>query len=127
MPLSDQAIEIIKERESEKDSNKSPYVFPSLKEYDDKNQLMFKIVNRALKKWAKAAGIESKLTFHTARHSFATNILENSPDADLWTVSKLLGHKDIHSTQIYAHVRDRKKYNAVKALPKLKVVHSKAA
>ncbi|MBI4930511.1 MAG: tyrosine-type recombinase/integrase, partial [Bacteroidetes bacterium] len=61
------------------------------------------------------------------RHTFATNVLENCPDGDLWTVSKLLGHKNINSTQIYAHVRDRKKSAAVKALPKLRVNLSKVA
>lgn len=57
--------------------------------------------------------------FHTGRHTFATNIMENSPDADLWTVSKLLGHKSIIPTQIYAHVRDNRKKSAVKGLPTL--------
>lgn len=129
MPLSDQAIDIIKELkgESEEDNNKSPYVFPCVKEYDDKSQLMYKIVNRALKKWAKAAELNVRLTFHSGRHTFATNVLENCQDGDLWTVSKLLGHKNINSTQIYAHVRDKKKSAAVKALPKLKVSFSKVA
>lgn len=89
---------------------------------------MGKKVGRALKKWAEAAGIDKKLIyFHASRHTFATNVLENSPDADLWTVSKLLGHKSIHATQIYAHVRDGKKQAAVKGLPKLMKPQSEAA
>jgi integrase len=127
IPLSDQAIEILRERKREmiELADKSPFVFPSVKEYDEKNRLMQLRVLRALKKWAKAAGMQPELmTFHTSRHTFATNVLENSPDADLWTVSKLLGHKSIHATQIYAHVRDTKKYNAVKGLPTLKVIKS---
>jgi integrase len=130
LPLSDQAIVILKERKQEllEYPNKSPYIFPFIKEYDEKNKLMQIRVWRALKKWAKAAGLDPKLlTFHTGRHTFATNVLENSPDADLWTVSKLLGHKSIHSTQIYAHVRDTKKFAAVKGLPKLKLIKSEAA
>jgi len=129
MPVSDQAVDILKEckKELEEGNDKSPYVFPCVKEYDDKNQLMYKIVNRALKKWAKKADLDVKLTFHTGRHTFATNVLENCPDGDLWTVSKLLGHKNINSTQIYAHVRDKKKASAVKALPKLKVNYAKVA
>ncbi len=129
LPLSEQAIDIIKDRkaEAEEDGNKNAFVFPYVKEFDDKNQLMYKIVNRALKKWAKAAELGMRLTFHTGRHTFATNVLENCPDGDLWTVSKLLGHKNINSTQIYAHVRDRKKSAAVKALPKLRVNLSKVA
>jgi site-specific recombinase XerD len=79
-------------------------------------------MDRRIKKWAKAAGLNPKqMHFHTGRHSFATNVLENSPDGDLWTVSKLLGHKSISATQIYAHVRDNKKKAAVKALPKLNI------
>jgi integrase len=132
VPLSDQAVEIIKHRQSEllEYNDKSPYVFPFIKEYDEKNQLMHKRVNRALKKWAKKAGFEIKhMHFHSGRHTFATNVLENCPDGDLWTVSKLLGHKNINSTQIYAHVRDKKKSAAVKALPKLKMnmIYSKVA
>ena len=85
-------------------------------------------VNEALKKWAKAAGIDPKrIHFHSARHTFATNVLENSPDADLWTVSKLLGHKSISATQIYAHVRDSRKKAAINGLPMLKTASSEAA
>ena len=129
LPVADQAVDIIKQRkmEAEEDNNKNSYVFPCVKEFDSKNQLMYKIVNRALKKWAKEAELDVKLTFHTGRHTFATNVLENCPDGDLWTVSKLLGHKNINSTQIYAHVRDKKKSAAVKALPKLKISFSKVA
>ncbi|CAN5876527.1 site-specific integrase [soil metagenome] len=129
MPLSDQAIEIIKERENEaKDEPQSIYVFPRIKERDPKNNPTHKRVNYSLKKWSKAAGL-MPITFHTARHSFATNVLENSEDGDLYTVSKLLGHKSISSTQIYAHVRDKRKAAAVKALPKitLRVVSHEAA
>lgn len=129
LPLSDQAIDIIKQRkkEAEEYGDKSPFVFPLIKEQDDKNQLIYKRMNRALKKWAKVAGMDN-LTFHTGRHTFATNVLESSADGDLWTVSKLLGHKNINSTQIYAHVRDKKKAAAVKALPKLnlKSIYSEA-
>lgn len=130
LPLSDQAVEIIRQREREaKDEAQSPYVFPFIKEYDEKNKLMQKRVNDALKKWARAAEFDEpeKMTFHTARHSFATNVLENCEDGDLWTVSKLLGHKSIQSTQRYAHVRDKKKTDAVKSLPKLRIVHRKEA
>jgi site-specific recombinase XerD len=89
---------------------------------------MNKIVNRALKKWGKQAGLDPKLMhFHTSRHTFATNLLEHSPDADLYTVSKLLGHKTINATQIYTKVRDKKKSAAVKGMPKLKISYSKVA
>ena len=123
LPLSDQAIEILKERKSEiKENNEvSPYVFPCVKEYDPLHHAGHKKVSSALKKWAEKAGFpKSRMHFHCARHTFATNVLENCPDGDLWTVSKLLGHRSIQATQVYTHVRDNRKKSAVKALPKLK-------
>ncbi len=122
LPLSDGAVAILKERRREQLENKeiSPYVFPRVKETNEEKGKMHKRVWYFLKKWAVAAGYETKrMHFHTGRHTFATNVLENSPDGDLWTVSKLLGHKSIIPTQIYAHVRDSKKKSAVKALPML--------
>jgi len=68
-----------------------------------------------LKNWCKQAGIEKKVTFHVARHSFAT--LSLTQGVDLYTVSKLLGHKDIKATQIYAKVIDEKKRQAMQSLP----------
>ena len=130
LPISGQAIVILKERKEEMADNeeKSPNVFPLVKEPDPKRNVMNAKVNEALKKWAKAAGIDPKrMHFHSARHTFATNVLENSPDADLWTVSKLLGHKSISATQIYAHVRDSRKKAAINGLPMLKAVSPKAA
>ena len=71
-------------------------------------------MNRALKTWAKKAGIEKTITLHTARHTFATTLLKK--DVDLYTVSKLLGHKTIAPTQIYAKIVDKKKIDAVNTL-----------
>lgn len=130
LPLSSQAIEILKERKTAmaEEEDESVYVFPLCKEADPKKSLTNNKVNDALKRWAKAAGIDSKrMHFHCARHTFATNVLENSPDGDLWTVSKLLGHKSISATQIYAHVRDSKKKAAINGLPTLKTATSMAA
>src|ERR1035437_3340669 len=129
LPLSDGAVEILKERKRQQIECKeiSPFVFPRVKETNEEKGKMHKRVWYFLKKWAVAAGYETKrMHFHTGRHTFATNVLENSPDGDLWTVSKLLGHKNINSTQIYAHVRDKKKSAAVKALPTLNFKHSAA-
>ena len=130
LPISGQAISILRERHNERIENEenSPYVFPLIKEAEPKKNIMNAKVNEALKKWAKAAGIDPKrIHFHSARHTFATNVLENSPDADLWTVSKLLGHKSISATQIYAHVRDSRKKAAINGLPMLKTASSEAA
>ena len=70
--------------------------------------------NADLKRWAKAAGIRKKVTFHTARHTFATLLL--TLGADLYTTSKLLGHTNITTTQIYAEVVDEKKNRAVRLM-----------
>ena len=68
-------------------------------------------VNILLKPWAKSAGIDKHVTFHTARHTFATMML--TLGADLYTTSKLLGHTDVRMTQIYAKIINRKKDEAV--------------
>lgn len=70
-----------------------------------------------LTRWAKKAGIKKHLTFHSGRHTFAVIMLELG--ADLFTLSKLLGHKDIATTQIYAKILDRKKQDAVNRIPEL--------
>lgn len=63
--------------------------------------------NEKLKRWVLAAGITKDITFHSFRHSFAT--LQLSAGTDIFTVSKMLGHKDLKTTQIYAKVVDEKK------------------
>jgi site-specific recombinase XerD len=75
--------------------------------------------NLLLKQWAKKAGIKKNLSSHVARHTFATLALTNG--VDLYTVSKLLGHRDIATTQIYAKIIDKKKEEAVDMLPPLQV------
>lgn len=70
-----------------------------------------------LKKWAFTAGITKNITFHTGRHTFATMML--SLGADIYTVSKLLGHKELATTQIYAKVLDKRKQDAVSLIPNL--------
>ena len=68
-----------------------------------------------MKNWADAAGIDGKhITFHTARHTYATLLLTKG--ADLYTVSKLLGHSTIKTTQIYAEIIDKKKEEAANLL-----------
>ncbi|KAA6305818.1 hypothetical protein EZS27_042529, partial [termite gut metagenome] len=56
-----------------------------------------------LKKIAQAAGIDKRLTFHMSRHSFATSICL-SQGVPIETLSQMLGHQDITTTQIYAKV-----------------------
>jgi integrase len=68
-------------------------------------------INYNIKTWAKAAGIDKDICFHMSRHTFATMAL--TLGADLYTVSKLLGHKDISVTQVYADIIDKKKEDAL--------------
>jgi integrase len=68
-------------------------------------------INKMIKPWAKAAGIDKLFTFHTARHTFATMML--TLGADLYTTSKLLGHTDVRMTQVYAKIISKKKDDAV--------------
>lgn len=67
--------------------------------------------NKVLKKMAAAAGITKNVSFHTSRHAFATLAL--AAGGDLYTVGKLLGHRSIESTQIYADVMMDTKIEAI--------------
>lgn len=89
-----------------------PLVLPlSSKAMDLPNQSM---TNTLLKSWIWSAGIHKKICFHTSRHTFATMLL--TLGVDLYTVSKLPGHSNVKTTQIYAKMVDSKKVEAVHLL-----------
>ena len=74
--------------------------------------LVFKGLTRAmthhpLKKWIADAGIKKKITFHCFRHSYA--VIQISLGTDIYTVSKMLTHKNVTTTQIYADLVNSKK------------------
>lgn len=71
--------------------------------------------NHALSVWTLKAGIHKDITFHCARHTFAVMMLDLG--TDIYTVSKLLGHRDLATTQIYAKVLDKTKQAAVMKIP----------
>lgn len=73
--------------------------------------------NANLQRWVNAAGINKKITFHCARHTFAVMMLDLG--TDIYTTSKLLGHRNITTTQIYAKVLDKNKQAAVSCIPDL--------
>lgn len=107
IPLSDNALKWLPEREGNLPESRIFYKLPDQ-------------VNNAdvrLRTLTKKAGISKHVTFHVARHSFATLTLTYG--ADLYTVSKLLGHANIRTTQVYAKIVDESKRKAVNLIPKL--------
>ena len=75
-------------------------------------------MNLQLLRWCMD-GINKHITFHSARHTNAVLLLENG--ADIYTVSKRLGHREIRTTAIYAKIIDKKMKEAANLIPKLKL------
>ncbi len=110
MPLSDMAMRLLENPDSKIIPLKKSSVF-NLKRHET--------IRQQLKKWCKNAGIDKPVTFHTSRHSFATVALTQG--VDIYTVSKLLGHRDLATTQIYAKIVNEKMRDAVNKLPKIEI------
>lgn len=70
-------------------------------------------ISRPLARWVEAAGITKHITFHCSQYTYATLQLANG--TDIYTVSKMLGHTNVRTTQIYAKVIDEKKEKATEA------------
>jgi integrase len=102
LPIPEQALLLLGDRRKPDD-----FVFDGL-EYSAQ-------INNLLRDWVKAAGITKYITFHCFRHTYAT--LQLSHGTDIYTVSKLLGHRDLKTTQIYAKVIDRSKREAANRIP----------
>lgn len=75
--------------------------------------------NAEILRWCMRAGITKHITFHSARHTNAVLLLENG--ADIYTVSKRLGHKEIRTTEIYTRIIDSKMKEASELIPKLDI------
>ena len=104
--ISDQARQLLGKRKKESDR-----VFQGLK-YGAH-------FNAEILRWCMRAGITKHITFHSARHTHAVLLLENG--ADIYTVSKVLGHREIRTTQVYAKIVDKKKKEAANLIPKLEM------
>ncbi|XWN34661.1 MAG: site-specific integrase [Roseivirga sp.] len=70
--------------------------------------------NVKLRAWVKEAGISKHITFHSFRHSFAT--MQLTLGVDIYTVSKMLGHQELRTTQLYGQIIDQKKRGAMDQL-----------
>lgn len=75
--------------------------------------------NTEIIRWCNRAGVPKHITFHSARHTNAVLLLENG--ADIYTVSKRLGHREIRTTAIYAKIVDTKMKEAAEMIPTLKI------
>lgn len=86
---------------------------------DNPDELIFNLpnystCNKHLKRWISKAGIHKLISWHCARHSFAVNVLDKG--ANIKTVSTLMGHCSISTTEKYLHVLDKQKIEAVGSL-----------
>ena len=104
LPIPSQARDLLG-----KEEDPETLVFKGLK-YNGDTSLKLKV-------WMLQAGITKRITFHCARHTYAT--LQLTMGTDIYTLSKLLGHKVLTTTQIYGKIVDKKKVEAVNRIPDL--------
>mgnify|MGYP003633997888 CR=1 FL=1 len=103
LPINDQAYSFTEGKERPSEMKQDNFVFEGLKYSAYQNKHLFQ--------WIGAAGITKEITFHCFRHTFATLLLYKG--TDIYTVSKMLGHKDLKATQVYAKIVDASKRTAV--------------
>ena len=98
IPISDEAYSLLGER-------KEGLIF---------DHLQRSTLNRHIARWVKAAGIDKHITFHNFRHTYATLLASNG--TPIYTVSKLLTHANVTTTQIYADIVDENKRKAAESI-----------
>ena len=108
IPVDAAAEEILKRLQPRKQPRECDRVF----------ELMSRtIISQDLNEWAAAAGIEKHVTFHVARHTFATLMI--SRKTDIYTVSQLCGHTNIQTTLVYVRLVDSARFEAMEGMDAL--------
>lgn len=97
LPLSTSATRLLRTI-----SRNSPRVFPGLTEF---------MLNKEVPLLMEKAKIEKHITFHCFRHSFAMALINKG--TDIYTIAKLMGHKSVTSTQVYAKLSDEQLRKAI--------------
>lgn len=97
MPISEQAYSLLGKRKEPTDKVLEGLTYSAYQ-------------NKHLYQWIGAAGITKDITFHCFRHTFAT--LQLSKGTDIYTLSKMMGHRELKTTQIYARIIDQTKRDA---------------
>jgi integrase len=105
-PISEQAYQLLKGNTNPEEVNPEGLVFEGLSYSAVHSKHFFR--------WIGAAGITKDITFHCFRHTFATLLLFHG--TDIYTVSKLLGHRNVRATQVYAKIIDETKRRAVERI-----------
>ncbi len=106
LPISNQAFSFTNGSKNPKDMPQDDQVFKGLKYSAYRNKFLFQ--------WIGAAGITKHITFHCFRHTYATLLLSNGEA--ITTLSKMMGHKDLKTTMIYAKIVDESKRNAANSI-----------
>ena len=102
LDLPDSAVKLMGERQ-----DKAERVFKGLK-YSS-------YTNVALLHWAMLAGVQKHVTFHVGRHTFAVAQLNRG--VDIYSLSRLLGHSELRTTEIYADILESRRVTAMRGFP----------
>ena len=107
LPLNNSAVEVLRRRIN--NNNRSLVIFT----YQGR-EISQDFISHKIKKIIKKAGVNPQLNFHSLRHTFASWLVQAG--VSIYEVSKLLGHSDIKTTEIYAHLEIGNLHEAVKKL-----------
>ncbi len=103
--ISPRAAEWIRKYLKERHDVEKP-LFTNLTKNSDSRRLTPRAIQMMIKRYSIMSGVSKKVTPHTLRHTYATNLLDRG--ADLRSVQELLGHKNVSTTQVYTHVTNKR-------------------